>query len=300
MNEVFLFPGQGSQYVGMGSQWHRASKEARLLYQRADEVLAYPLAELCFHGPEGRLNDTRYTQPAIFVTSLAMWAAVRDRYPSPRFVMGHSLGEFTALVAAGALSFEEGLRLVARRGQLMAEVGARHPGGMVALLGATPEAAEALCAAVTEQTGAVLVIANDNCPGQIVLSGEEAALQAAIAQAREHGVRRVRRLRVSIAPHSPLMEEARLAFAPVLEQTPLRPPEIPIILNATAEPEQDPSAIRQAMLRQLTSPVRWREGLLTAAARGGEHFVEIGPKAVLSGLVKRTLSGVSFEAVDRP
>jgi len=298
MSAAFLFPGQGSQYIGMGLAWYRASSEARIFCDKADALLGYALTELCFIGPEAQLNQTEYTQPALFVIALAMWQAAKTLLTSPVFVAGHSLGEFSALVAAGALDFEAGLHLVAERGRLMARAGQNAPGGMAVLIGATLEAAESLCGAAMAASGQPLVIANDNCPGQVVLSGALAALDAATTLAAEHGVRRMQRLAVSVAPHSILMCEAQAAFAELLAAVPLRAPEVPVVLNVTAAPVSTPDEIRQALLRQLTSLVRWRESLLWMAAQGVDHFIEVGPKDVLTGLVRRTLPDVRAEALE--
>ncbi len=299
MSTAFLFPGQGAQYVGMGVALYRASAEARLFCDKADAQLGYALTRLCFAGPETELNLTTFTQPAIFVITIAMWQAWKAALPSPAFVAGHSLGEFAALVVAGALDFADGLELVAERGRWMARAGEESPGGMAVLLGATVQAAEALCAAAAAETGRPLVVANDNCPGQVVISGALVALEAAMALASAYDVRRIQRLPVSVAPHSMLMSTAQAAFAQCLSAVPLQTPQIPIVLNATATATTDPQEIRQALLRQLTSPVRWRESLLWMAAQGVDHFVEIGPKDVLTGMVRRTLPTVRAEAVEK-
>lgn len=298
MSAAFLFPGQGSQYVGMGLAWYRASSEARIFCDKADASLGYALTELCFVGPEAQLNQTEYTQPALFVIALAMWQAAKAMLSSPAFVAGHSLGELSALTAAGALDFDAGLHLVAERGRLMAQAGQNAPGGMAVLLGATLAAAESLCAAAVATSGQPLVIANDNCPGQIVVSGALAALDAAATLTEAHGVRRMQRLAVSVAPHSALMCEMQAAFADLLRAVPLRTPQIPVVLNTTAVPVFAPEEIREALLRQLVLPVRWRESLLWMAEQGVDHFVEVGPKDVLTGLVRRTLPNVRAEALE--
>ncbi len=297
MSTAYLFPGQGSQYVQMGVSWFRASQEARTLCEQADALLGYPLSQLCFEGPQERLNQTEFTQPAVFVVSLMGWATVRSE-AAPAFIAGHSAGEFAALVAAGAMDFEDGLRLIAQRGALMARAGEHAPGGMAVLLGATLEQATKLCEEAARRSKSPLVVANDNCPGQVVISGSLAALEVATEIARELGVRRMRRLPISVAPHSPLMAETQDDFTQALESVPLRAPQVPVVMNATASAVTDPDAIRQALLRQLTSRVRWRESLLWMAAQGVTHFVEVGPKRVLSGLVRRTLKDVTIESLD--
>jgi [acyl-carrier-protein] S-malonyltransferase len=299
MSTAFLFPGQGSQYVGMGVALYRASAEARMFCDKADTQLGYALTRLCFEGPEAELNLTAFTQPAIFVVATAMWQALKAMLPHPAFVAGHSLGEFVALVASGALDFADGLHLVAERGRLMARAGESAPGGMAVLLGATLEAAEALCTAAATASEQPVVVANDNCPGQVVISGALAALDAAVALAPSHNVRRVQRLPVSVAPHSVLMSDAQAAFTHLLSAVPLCTPQIPVVLNATAASATDPEEIRRALLRQLTSPVRWRESMLWMATQGAEHFLEIGPKDVLTGMVRRTLPDARAEAVEK-
>lgn len=299
MSTAFLFPGQGSQYVGMGVALYRASAEARMFCDKADAQLGYTLTRLFFEGPEAELNLTTFTQPAIFVVATAMWQALKTALPNPAFVAGHSLGEFVALVASGALDFADGLHLVAERGRLMARAGESAPGGMAVLLGATLEAAEALCTAAATVSGQPVVVANDNCPGQVVISGAIAALDAAATLAPAHEVRRVQRLPVSVAPHSVLMSNAQVVFTHLLSAVPLRTPQIPVVLNATAVSVTDPEEIRQALVRQLTSPVRWRESMVWMATQGVDHFVEIGPKDVLTGMVRRTLPAARAEAVEK-
>lgn len=269
-----------------------------MLCDQADAQLGYALSRLCHDGPDEELNFTEFTQPAVFVVSVAMWQAVEALLPPPDVIAGHSLGEFVALVAAGSLDFAAGLELVAERGRLMACAGECSPGGMAVLLGATLETAEALCAAATEKSGEPVVVANDNCPGQVVISGALDALDAAFDLATEYGVRRLRRLPVSVAPHSPLMADMQADFIQLLATIPLYEPQIPVVMNATAVPVSAPEDIRQALSRQLTSPVRWRESVLWMAAQGVDHFVEIGPKNVLTGLVRRTLPDVQTEAVE--
>ncbi len=290
MTYALLFPGQGSQYVGMGQRLYEASPSARAIYEQADALLDEPVTSLCFNGPAEKLNQTRYTQPALFTTCVAMWAAYREQGAAqPACVAGHSLGEYSALVAAEVLSFPEALRVVVERGRLMDEAGTESPGMMVALVNASLEQAEALCAAVRESTGEVLVVANDNCPGQVVISGTKTAAEAALARAAEFGVRRGIPLKVSIAGHSPLMRSAQEQLAGILEQVTFRAPRVPLVFNATASAVEDPEKIRALVLQQLTHPVWWRDSLLWMAGQGITRFVECGPKDVLTGLVKRTL-----------
>jgi len=283
----------------MGQACYRASAEARALFKQADVVLGYSLSELCFDGPVEKLNQTQFAQPALFVTTLAMWAAVKGTLQEAlAFVAGHSVGEFAALTVAEGLDFADGLQVVAERGRLMAEAGEKTPGGMAVLLGATLEAAESLCAECAALTGEPLVIANDNCPGQVVISGAMAALEEAAQHARAHGVRRVLRLAVSVAPHSPLMAPLQDSLASLLATVRIRTPRIPVVFNATAMPIHDTKLICEALIHQLVAPVRWRDSLLWMAAQGVSRFREVGPKAVLTGLVQRTLPTVDAVAMD--
>jgi [acyl-carrier-protein] S-malonyltransferase len=266
---------------------------ARDVYAQADETLGFLLSELCFHGPSQALNDTVNTQPAILATSVAALRVLEEHRPrSPVFMAGHSMGEFSALVASGALSLEDGLKLVRQRGRLMQQAGERHPGGMTAVLGLERGPLEEACAAARQRTGAYVGLANDNCPGQIVISGATEALEAAARIAGELGAKRAIRLQVSIAAHTPLMSEAAEAFRRSLDNTPLRRPGVPVVVNASAEPLTDPAAIRDALGQQLTSPVRWTESIEWIVAQGVDRFVEVGPNKVLTGLLRRIAPAV--------
>ncbi|MBL8133718.1 MAG: ACP S-malonyltransferase [Anaerolineae bacterium] len=286
---AFLFPGQGSQVVGMGKDAAEAYPAARQLFERADAYLGFPLSAMCFEGPAEVLNDTINTQPALYVCSLALLAALRTERPeaTPRAVAGHSFGEFTALAAVDALDFEDGLRLVRERGRLMQEAGKASPGAMAALLALEIEAVRALCAQAAAETNGILVVANDNCPGQIVISGEDSALERGLVLAKDAGARRAIRLAVSIAAHSPLMAPAAESFAVAIHETRIKPPGAPVYANVSAAPLTAVADIQQELEAQLTHPVRWRESMNAMVADGLEVFVEIGPKDVLSGLMKR-------------
>jgi len=285
---AYLFPGQGSQYVGMGRELYDAFPTARAVFDQADAVLGSALSQMCFAGPDELLNDTLNTQPAILATSVATLHVLKERgVGDPAYVTGHSMGEFSALVAAGALSFEDGLRCVRERGRLMKQAGEQSPGGMAAVLGLERAPLEAVCAAAQEQSGEYVGVANDNCPGQIVISGAFEALERAMTLAKEQGARRVVRLAVSIAAHSPLMAEAAAEFRRVLDATPFHEPTTPLVANATAGPLADPGSIRDALGRQLTSPVRWSESVRWMIGQGVKRFVEVGPGEVLTGLMRR-------------
>jgi len=296
---AFLFPGQGSQYVGMGGEIAAAYPEAADLFRRADDILGVPLSDLCWNGPEEALNDTYNTQPAIFVTSLACLAALRAAGYSaePHFVAGHSLGEYVAYVVAGVLSFEDGLQLVRERARLMREAGERNPGKMAAILKLTDEQVAEICRQVSAETGWIQ-IANYNTPGQVIISGDEAGIERAIALAKEAGARKAVTLPVSIAAHSRLMEGANAAFKTAVERVTLRPPAIPVIANITAEPLTTPEAIRAEMVGQLTASVQWTRTIQHMIAQGVTTFIEIGPKDVLTRMMKRIDRRVAARSVE--
>ena len=284
---TFQFPGQGSQQVGMGRDLCASSPAAAAVFAQADQALGFPLSQLCFEGPPELLNDTANTQPAILTTSIAALRAMEAHLGQPAYVAGHSLGEFGALVAAGTLTFEEALLLVRERGQLMKQAGERNPGGMAAVIGLEPTQVDECCAQVRRANGGYVGIANDNCPGQIVISGHERALQAGMEAIKAAGARKVIRLAVSIAAHSPLMAEAAAAFRRTLEKITIHPPKVPFVANATAGPLTDPDQVRGALCRQLTSPVYWTDSVRWMIRQGVTHFVEIGPGEVLTGLLRR-------------
>jgi len=296
---AWLFPGQGSQEVGMGRDLAAAYPAVRQLYDRANDILGFDLAALCFEGPAEELNDTINTQPALFVTSLAVLRAmeVEGRKPTPALVAGHSLGELTALAAAGAMSFEEGLRLVRERGRLMKLAGERSPGGMAAVLKMEDAVVEQACKEATEQTGKDVTVANYNSPGQVVISGDKEALERAIALLKERGGRRIIPLAVSIAAHSPLMAAVVEEYRAVVHDTPFRQPELPVVANISAQPLLNVAEIRDELSGQLTWPVRWRASVQYMIEQGVTRFVEIGPKDVLSKLVKRIDRSVAAVSV---
>jgi [acyl-carrier-protein] S-malonyltransferase len=295
MATAFLFPGQGSQYVGMARSLYEAFPEARARIEEADHILGFPLSEVLFSGPEERLRQTAYTQPAIFVHSMAVWACLAGERPD--MVAGHSLGEYTALVAAEALDFVDGVRLVRLRGELMQQAGEREPGTMAAVIGLDEEAVEALCQEAEAEAGLVRP-ANFNAPGQVVISGSIEGVRRAMELARARGARLVRELAVSGAFHSPLMRHAREGLAEALGRVSLRRPICPVYLNVTARPTQDPEEIRALLLEQLTAPVRWAQSVRHMAADGAERFVEVGPGSVLQGLVRRTVPNAQVFGLD--
>ncbi len=286
---ALVFPGQGSQVVGMGRDLAAVYPAAAAIYQRADELLGFAFSTLCFEGPEEALNDTINTQPALYVTSLATLAALRAALGEiqPKFAAGHSLGEFTALAAAGALTFEDGLKLVRARGRLMKEAGEKSPGAMAALLGLDAEQVRQLCAEASAAVGGVLVLANDNCPGQVVISGDNQTLDTALEMAKTAGAKRAVKLAVSIAAHSPLMESAAATFRAVLAETSFQSPKLAVYGNVSAEPLDSADAVRAELDAQLTQSVRWTESVRRMIADGALQFLELGPKDVLTGLLKR-------------
>jgi [acyl-carrier-protein] S-malonyltransferase len=290
---AFVFPGQGSQVIGMGKDIVDAYPVAKETVEQADSVIGFALSKLMFEGPEDELGDTAITQPAMYVCSVAILRALQTHLPNvqPACVAGHSLGEFSALTAVGALAFEDGIKLVRERGRLMKEAGEQHPGGMAALLGIESDKAEELVQAATEKTGLPVVVANDNCPGQIVISGDTTALNAAVEMAKDFGAKRAMPLAVSVATHSPLMQPAKEAFTQLLNSTTFNESSIPIYANVNAAPITAVVDIRSELESQLTRSVRWTQSMQAMIAAGIETFVEIGSKDVLTGLMRRIDKG---------
>ena len=287
-NSAFLFPGQGSQAVGMGQALAKTYPIAQEIFDEADQVLGYPLSKLAWDGPEDSLNDTVNTQPALLVHSVAVLRVLQDQIPEfqPAFVAGHSLGELSALVAADALSFEQTLKLVRRRGELMKAAGESAPGGMAAILGLDIATVEDICAKTSAEAD-IIQVANDNCPGQVVISGAIPALERAIASAKDAGAKRVVRLAVSIAAHSPLMQHAQTDFNQAVAAAPIRQAKIEIIGNVNAHPISSPNDIRADLQAQLNARVRWTESIQYMLKQGITTFVEVGNGNVLTNLVKR-------------
>ncbi len=301
-NTAFIFPGQGSQVVGMGRTLAETDPHAASVFEEADQILDYPLSEICWRGPEDVLNDTVHTQPALLTHSVAVLRAFKARYPDfePACTAGHSLGEYSALVASRALDFADALRLVQARGRAMKEAGRRHPGGMAAVLGLELETVEWICDQLSSQGDGEVRVANDNCPGQVVISGHEQTLQRACERIEKRGARKVIRLAVSIAAHTTLMETAQQAFAPSLQNTPVRTPHIPTLSNVTATPHRSAEEVRTALHQQLTSRVRWTESVRAMIHTGVTTFVELGPGNVLVGLLRRIDKSATGFALDSP
>lgn len=283
--------------MGLEQAQHRPIVKG--VFARADAALGFPLSRLCWHGPEAELSDTINTQPAIFTHSIAMYEMVRlsGEIESPVFVAGHSLGEVSALCAAGALTFEDGVRLARERGRLMKEAGERAPGSMAAVIGLDAGALRTACQEASQQHTPGVVVANDNAPGQIVISGGKAAVAAASAIAKAKGAKRVVPLNVSIASHSPLMASVADDFARIVETTPIAPATVPVVANTSAQPITHPDDIRAELAAQLTSPVRWVESVRFMHGQGVTHFIELGPKDVLCGLIRRIVEGVETRTI---
>ncbi len=295
---AWVFPGQGSQVVGMGQDLAEVYPAARAVFEEADELLGWSLSSLCFNGPKEELDDTINAQPALLTASMAALRALQaeDRLPEPAFVAGHSMGEYTALVAAGALSFADGLRLVRERGRLMKLAGERAPGRMAAIIGLADEVVEEVCAGVDG-----VQVANYNSPGQVVISGTREAVETASEVLKARGARRVIPLAVSIPSHSELMASIVEEFARAVERTPMEAPEVPLVANVTGEPITDVDQIRQELTRQLTSSVQWVRSVRRMSEAGVTSFLEIGPGKVLAGLIRRIspeASAVSLGSVE--
>jgi [acyl-carrier-protein] S-malonyltransferase len=299
MASAYVFPGQGSQYVGMGMQFMHLRPIFRGTFDRANAALGFDLKSLCLMGPEAELNDTLNTQPAIFIHSLASFymAEMSGELAAPDYVAGHSLGELSALCAAGAIEFEAGVALARERGRLMKLAGEREPGGMAAILNLDRAALQAVCDEASTGFATSVVIANDNSPGQIVISGGKEAVAKACELAKARGAKRALPLAVSIASHSPLMAVIKDDFGKVVENTPIVEAKIPVVANTSASPITHPDDIRAELQAQLTSPVRWTESVRWMHAQGVSNFVELGPKDVLCGLIKRIVDGVEMQAI---
>jgi len=292
---AYMFPGQGSQYVGMGKDIAHAFDPARRIFERADEVLGFRLSTVCFEGPEDELRQTRNTQPAIFLHSMALASVLRGAKAT--MAAGHSLGEYSALVYAGAISFEDGLRLVRLRGELMQQAGVELPGTMAAIVGLDPAVLEDVCK--NAETDGVVRPANFNSPGQVVISGSVAGVRKAMQLAKAAGAKLAKELPVSGAFHSPLMEPAREGLKAALETVAIRDAEFPVYANVTASAVTSAREIRRLLFEQLTKPVRWEETVANMVADGASRFVEIGPGKVLQGLVKRIAPNVEAAGIDK-
>ncbi|MBD5268671.1 MAG: ACP S-malonyltransferase [Bacteroides sp.] len=286
--KAYVFPGQGAQFVGMGKDLYDNNPEARAMFEKANEVLGFRITDLMFEGTEDDLKQTSVTQPAIFLHSVILAKSLGDEF-KPDMVAGHSLGEFSALVASGALSFEEGLKLVSKRAHAMQKACDLKPSTMAAVLALPDEKVEELCAEVDD----VVAPANFNCPGQVVISGTIEGIDAACEKMLAAGAKRALKLKVGGAFHSPLMAPAQEELAEAIEAADFHTPVCPIYQNVDGKPHTDPKEIKENLIKQLTAPVRWTQDVEAMIADGADEFIELGPGAVLQGLVKKINRGVA-------
>ena len=289
MKQAYVFPGQGSQFSGMGKELYENNELAKSMFDKADEILGFPITKVMFEGSDEELKQTKVTQPAVFLHSVILAKVLGVK---PDAVAGHSLGEFSALVASEALSFEDGLQLVAKRAMAMQKCCESQPGGMAAILGLDEATIEQVC----EEIDGVVIAANYNCPGQLVISGANDAVDAACVKLKEAGARRALRLPVGGAFHSPLMEAARVELEQAISEVEFHTPVCPIYQNVDAKPQTDPEIIKANIIAQLTAPVRWTQIAQNMIADGCDNFVELGPGAVLQGMIKKVSSEVSVES----
>ena len=294
--KAFVFPGQGSQFVGMGKDLYENSPLAKELFDKANEILGYRITDIMFEGTDDDLKQTKVTQPAVFLHSVISALCMGDAF-KPEMTAGHSLGEFSALVAAGALSFEDGLRLVYARAMAMQKACEIAPGTMAAIIGLPDEKVEEVCEEVSSE-GNVVVAANYNCPGQLVISGNVDAINAACEKLKEAGAKRALPLKVGGAFHSPLMQPAKDELQIAIEQTEIKSPVCPVYQNVDAKPHTDPVEIKANLIAQLTSPVRWTAGVQSMIADGADDFTECGPGKALQGMIARISKDVVAHGIE--
>ena len=292
MKKAFVFPGQGAQFSGMGKDLYENVPQARELFEQANEILGFRITDIMFGGTDEELKQTKVTQPAVFLHSVIMAKSLGERF-QPDMVAGHSLGEFSALVAAGALSFADGLRLVSKRAQAMQRACELQPSVMAAVMGLPDAVVEEVCAGID----GVVVAANYNCPGQLVISGAIESIDAACEELKARGAKRALKLAVGGAFHSPLMEPAREELSKAIQEAEFHTPCCPVYQNVDASAHTDPQEIKQNLIAQLTSPVRWTQSVLNMIADGAESFTELGPGKVLQGLIGKIAPGTAAESI---
>ncbi len=295
---AFVFPGQASQVPGMGAWFYENHPAAKHAYEVCNAALGFKISEVCFHGDQATLSLTENTQPTILATSVAIYHAVKDKLPKPDYVAGHSLGEYSALVAAGALDLGEAVKTVRARGQFMQEAVPVGEGAMAAIIGAAPEKVQEACDKAAVATGGVVTPANLNAPGQIVVAGAKVAVEAAMKESKALGAKLVKLLDVSAPFHCPLMLPAQLKLEPVLLKLRWNDPAVPLMNNADAKVVTTAAAARDGLIRQVSAPVRWEESIRNLSALGVTTFIEIGPNKVLSGLIKRIADGAKILNVE--
>lgn len=291
--KAYVFPGQGAQFVGMGKDLYDNNEEARALFERANEILGFRITDLMFAGTDEDLRQTKVTQPAIFLHSVILAKSLGEDF-QPAMTAGHSLGEFSALVAAGALSFDDGLRLVAARANAMQKACELTDSTMAAVIALPDEKVEEICAGID----GTVVCANYNCPGQLVISGETPAIDAACEALKSAGAKRALKLKVGGAFHSPCMEPARAELAKAIEETEIHTPKCPVYQNVDAKPHTDPAEIKANLVAQLTAPVRWTQTVRNMVADGADEFIELGPGKVLQGLVAKIEPSVAVSGLN--
>ena len=291
MSSIYVFPGQGAQSVGMGYDLYQNNADARAVFDETDAALGEKLSDIIFNGPIETLTLTANVQPAILATSIAMFRA--GNFPMPDYVAGHSLGEYTALCVAGAISLSDAVKLVRLRGESMQNAVPAGQGAMAVILGMEIDALKSVCEAAEKQTGTVCDIANDNCPGQIVISGANEAIEAAMELAKENGAKRAMKLPLSVPPHSRLMLPVVDIMRDALDKIEIKTPIVPIISNKTCQPMTDINEIKEALLYQITHGVRWRESVLNMVDMGIDDLTEIGPGNALIGMVNRTTDKIN-------
>lgn len=294
--KAFVFPGQGSQFVGMGKDLYENNPLAKELFDKADEILGFKITDIMFAGTDEQLKETKVTQPAVFLHSVISALCLGDAF-APAMVAGHSLGEFSALVASGALSFEDGLKLVAARANAMQKACEKNPGTMAAIIGLPDETIEKVCEEIRAE-GKVVVAANYNCPGQLVISGDKEAISEACEKLKAEGAKRALPLAVGGAFHSPLMQPAKEELQEAIEKTEFATPKCPIYQNVDANPHTDPKEIQANLIAQLTSPVRWTKSVQNMIADGADDFTECGPGKALQGMIRRIDKGVAAHGIE--